>query len=248
MDVASKLRTYAILAVQDLWGQCPQMATIRKMLQDKRYCPWYRLQQNLGQREALVSKPNVRPPLPQPVERRVHLTSTTEGLEDIKTHLQLLHAALDNLQQKGERINENFGRLQRLVQDIPTCRCEAPRDRCTSCTRLPKAGPLLGHSCNIGAKRRGDRLGGCPTGTSMLQVDRLDVPMDVVKRPTAVQAFGAALLDQLVKAVDEGEYRTGSLLVRATIAFASDACTNRSSRHAGSREASAVGSARWLGH
>ncbi|CAI5736266.1 unnamed protein product [Hyaloperonospora brassicae] len=206
MNVVSELRPYASSAVQSLWRHRPRIATVQEMLQDKRQWLWQRWQHKLNTREASVA---LLPPHPHSVSPPLHAASTTESLGDIKTHLQLLHAALDDLQQKGERWDDNVGRLQGALRDVRTC-CSAARDRCTACARPPPVAPSGRQSCNIQSKRAVARRGACPNTLLLLHVDRLDVPMDVAKLPTAVQDCSAALLDRLVKAVDDGSSLSSS--------------------------------------
>ena len=169
MSVVSALRPYASSAVQSLWRHRPRIATVQEMLQDKRHWLWQRWQHQLRTREASVA---LLPPRLHGVPPPLHAASTTESLGDIKTHLQLLHATLDDLRQKGKRWDDNVGRLQGALRDVRTC-CSAAREQCTACARLPRVASLGRQSCSIQPKR----AVACPNTLLLLRVDRLDMPM-----------------------------------------------------------------------
>lgn len=179
VELASEFKIYAVYVIQSLLSRYSQAEGVRGTLLEAGPRLWRWLQQKLRESEAEVSKQE-RLPLVHPAEfplRLQHMDFIADSFGDIKTQLQLMHAALDDLQQKGEQTDEKLRHLQGLRRLIPTCRCE-PQDR-YSRSQLSAAAPSLGQTptCGSKVKRSGGRPVGFLSGTSMLQVDRLEVPM-----------------------------------------------------------------------
>ncbi|CAH0482335.1 unnamed protein product [Peronospora belbahrii] len=198
IKVVYELKIYTVNITESLVGQYPYIDSIRETLLYKSSCLWSWLQHRFCKNEARISNREVLP-LPQLIDfplQRQHFDFITENFIDIKTQLQLMHAALDDLQQKGEQVEKNFDRLQRLLKNISTCSCDR-KDPCT-CAQVSTAAPSLGHMCKNKVTRSYNR----PSGLPSEKVDRLDVPIDVAKPSTALQEQSSALLSQIIKAID----------------------------------------------
>ncbi|CAI5705756.1 unnamed protein product [Peronospora effusa] len=177
MEIVSEVQNYTANVTENLLRRFPHLEGVRETLryESSRLCCW--LHQKLGNNETPVNNQELLP-LSQLVEVQLKLqlvTFLTENFVDIKTQLQLMHATLDDLQQKGERVDKNFKRLYELLKDISTCQCE-PQDRCT-CSTLTTTTPSLSRTSKSKNKSKSRRSGVRPRETLMLQVDRLDVPM-----------------------------------------------------------------------
>ncbi|KAF4148640.1 hypothetical protein GN958_ATG02120 [Phytophthora infestans] len=110
-------------------------------------------------------------PLPQPAVFPLtiqHMDYITERFSDVKTQLQLMYAAVEDLHTKEDQIDSKLSRLHEQLRRIPTCRCE----KFTPSSHLSKL------TCNMKTTRE-NRLVGLrnETPTPVLQVDRLEVPL-----------------------------------------------------------------------
>ncbi|CAI5720953.1 unnamed protein product [Peronospora destructor] len=173
MEIVSEVQNYTSDVTKSLLRRFPHLEGAQETLryESSRLCCW--LQQKLGDKEAPVNNQELLP-RPQLVElqlKQQHMSFITENFVDIKTQLQLMHATLDDLQQKEERVDKNFKRLHELLKDISMCRCE-PQDRCM-CSMISATTPSV--SCK--SKNKSRRSAIRPSETLMLQLNRLDVPM-----------------------------------------------------------------------
>ncbi|KAG7391645.1 hypothetical protein PHYPSEUDO_004147 [Phytophthora pseudosyringae] len=198
VELASEFKDYAVDAAQSLRSRYSQVEGVQEALLDAGSRLWRWLQQKLRAEEADATK-ELLPPLPQPAVlpvRLQHMDYITECFDNVKTQLQLIYAAVDDLQTKGEQTHRKLDRLQKQLRRVPAWRCE-PQERCARCSLTTAASS----DSNTKANGQSARIS---SETPMLHVERLEVPMEVVQPPTTLYEHSSAVLYWIIEAVDGG--------------------------------------------
>ncbi|KAL3657860.1 hypothetical protein V7S43_017238 [Phytophthora oleae] len=185
LEIASTFKCYAESTVQTLQRRYCQAPDADGDLLDAVLSLWCWAQRKCRSEEAQVTK-ELLLPIPQPVACQLNLQPMgfiTESFDDMKTQLQLIHAAVDSLQSKGE----------------PTCRCE-PQER-----RTRVVAPLT-KKFSSSSNAQTVRVPGASCETPMFQINRLEVPMWVdgmeVHRPSTLHEHSGAILYWIIQAID----------------------------------------------
>ncbi|KAG6959940.1 hypothetical protein JG688_00009855 [Phytophthora aleatoria] len=172
LELASEFKGYAIDATQGLLSRYHQIEGVEGVLLDAGSRLWCWLRQRLRPGET-TKKEQLPFPLPAVFPLTLqHMDYITERFDDVKTQLQLIYAALDDLHTKRDQTDS---KLSPLVKE-KTC----------------------SHNTKALEKRLVDFRGETP----VLQVDRLEVPLELAKPPTTLREDSSAILYWIIKAVD----------------------------------------------
>ncbi|KAG3051429.1 hypothetical protein PC121_g17869 [Phytophthora cactorum] len=197
LELASEFKGYAIDATQGLLSRYHQIEGVEGVLLDAGSRLWCWLRQRL--RPGGTTKKEQLPfPLPAVFPLTLqHMDYITERFDDVKTQLQLIYAALDDLHTKRDHTDSKLSRLHEQLRRVPTCRCERSMPSSLSFEALVKE-----KTCSHNTKALEKRLVDFRGETPVLQVDRLEVPLELAKPPTTLREDSSAILYWIIKAVD----------------------------------------------
>ncbi|GMF29316.1 unnamed protein product [Phytophthora lilii] len=111
-------------------------------------------------------------PLPVPAVYPLSLQQmdfVVNGLDDVKTAVQVLSGSVDNFETQREREQAKLCRLLEQLLQAPTCQCEV-REEASSSQRLPTPTAPM-------AKKSGSTMSGAPIKVQLPWASRLEVPL-----------------------------------------------------------------------
>ncbi|CEG35387.1 uncharacterized protein PHALS_09509 [Plasmopara halstedii] len=119
-----------------------------------------------------------------------------ERFDDVKTQLQLVYAAVDQLQTIGEHNNSNICHILKQLKQNPTC--------CCKCNKFESIGALT--TKNAFAITKENRLNETQSVEPQLQLDRFELPMQLFRPSAALQEDSSAILYRIIKSVDSRDH------------------------------------------
>ncbi|ETK93760.1 hypothetical protein L915_03098 [Phytophthora nicotianae] len=201
VELVFEFKGYAVGAAKRILSRYHQNEDVEEALLCAGSRLWRWLQQRLRLEQEITDKQLL---LPQPAVfplRMQHTDYITERFDDVKTQLQLIHAAVDDLQTRGDQTDTKLSRLHEQLRRTPICRCEASIPSPQSFKEK-----VSSHITKVSEKRSAsDR-----SGAALLRLDRMEVPVGLAHPPTTLREESSAILYWIIKAVDSGTPKLNS--------------------------------------
>ncbi|TDH70651.1 hypothetical protein CCR75_007164 [Bremia lactucae] len=193
LELTSELYNYAIASGPTLLIQFKQSKEIKTTIFDANFRFWRWLQQLYLHHSATNLWQLAVPQTQEASVSPQFLNEIFERFDDVRTQLQLIHAAVDDICSKEKQAATKLSCLQEQLRQLSTCHCELKSPSYRSLREPVPTNRSVGDRM-IEAKRKAVEL----------QLSRLEVPMEMTRPRATLQEDSSAVLYWIEKSMEGG--------------------------------------------